>query len=118
LLALRFKKSIIFGIMGLFILSTFGFRLIPFIFFPDSDRNLITIDINLPLGTKIERTQEVVATIEQYMSQSLQVNENRDKGVLDWSSFIGKGPESYDLGYSQDEANSSYTHMPVTHLLI
>lgn len=113
LLALRFKKSIIYGILGLFILSTFGFRLIPFIFFPDSDRNLITIDINLPLGTKIERTQEVVATIEQYMSRSLQVNENRDKGVLDWSSFIGKGPESYDLGYSQDEANSSYAHMLV-----
>ncbi len=113
LLALRFKKSIIFGIMGLFVLSIFGFKLIPFIFFPDSDRNLITIDINLPLGTRIERTLEVVENIEQYISRSLQVNENRDKGVLDWSSFIGKGPESYDLGYSQDEANSSYAHMLV-----
>ncbi len=113
LLALRFKKSVIVGILGLFILSTFGFKLLPFIFFPDSDRNMITIDINLPLGTKIERTEKVVENIEQYMTNDLQVNENRDKGIIDWSSFIGKGPESYDLGYSQDEANSSYAHMLV-----
>ena len=31
--------------------------------------------------------------------------------MVDWSSFIGQGPESYDLGYSQDEANASYAHM-------
>jgi len=113
LLALRFKKSVIVGIVCLFIFSIFGFSLIPFVFFPDSDRNMITIDINLPLGTKIERTEELAQNIEQYIKNSLQVNDTRIKGIIDWSSFIGKGPESYDLGYSQDEANSSYAHMLV-----
>jgi multidrug efflux pump subunit AcrB len=111
--ALRFKRSLIMCITGIFILSIFGFKLVPFVFFPDSDRNMITIDINLLLGTKIERTEEVVRKIEHYMEDSLQVNESRNKGIIDWSSFIGQGPESYDLGYSQDETNSSYAHMLV-----
>lgn len=111
--ALRAKGLFLVLVVVMFVLSMFGFRIIPFIFFPDSERNLVTIDINLPLGKKIETTDEVVRSIEQFISDSLVVNEHRTKGVLDWSSFIGKGPNSYDLGYSQDEANASYAHMLV-----
>lgn len=109
--ALRSKTTFLLLVVGMFILSIFGFKIIPFIFFPDSDRNLVTVDINLPLGKKIETTDEVVRAIEQFISDSLVVGEDRSKGVLDWSSFIGKGPNSYDLGYSQDEPNASYAHM-------
>jgi multidrug efflux pump subunit AcrB len=111
--ALNLKRTVIFGIIGLFILSLFGFGLVPFIFFPDSDRNMITIDINLPLGTKLERTVLVVEEIEKFISNELLVNESRSEGIADWSSYIGQGPNSYDLGYSQDEANSSYAHILV-----
>jgi multidrug efflux pump subunit AcrB len=92
-------------------LSLLGFSKIEFVFFPDSDRNLITLDINLPQGTKIERTSDIVFAIENYMKDSLQISESRLNGIVDWSSYIGKGPESYDQGYSPDEANSSYAHM-------
>ena len=64
LVTLRFKKIAVASILLLFFVSVFGFGLVPFIFFPDSDRNLITVDINLPLGTKIERTEEVVAKLK------------------------------------------------------
>lgn len=111
--ALGAKATFIVVVVLMFVLSMFGFKIIPFIFFPDSERNLVTVDINLPLGKKIETTDAVVRQIEQYISDSLIVNEGRSAGVLDWSSFIGKGPNSYDLGYSQDEANASYAHMLV-----
>ncbi len=113
LFALRNKYKVIIGILVAFIVSLYGFTMIPFIFFPDSDRNMITIDINLPEGNKIERTTEVVKSIEQYMADSLQVNDQRVSGISDWSSYIGEGPESYDLGYSPDEANSNYAHILV-----
>lgn len=113
LVALSHKWKVIIGIVAVFILSLYGFTKIPFVFFPDSDRNLITIDINLPEGNKIETTAELVKDIEQYMSDSLQVNEKRATGVLDWSSYVGEGPESYDLGYSPDEPNSNYAHILV-----
>ncbi len=98
-------------IVGLFFTAIFSFGNIPFIFFPDSERNLVTLDLNLPLGTKIERTTETVAIIEEYIQQELLVDEEREKGITGWSSFIGKGPSSYDLGYQPGEANSGYAHM-------
>jgi len=111
--ALRRKGLVLILIFGAFFLSLYGFTKIAFVFFPDSDRNMITVDINLPLGTRIETTSELVKDIERYMADSLLVNTERTTGVVDWSSYIGEGPESYDLGYSPDEANSSYAHMLV-----
>ena len=113
LLALANKYKVIIGIFLVFFLSLYGFTKIAFVFFPDSDRNMITIDINLPEGNKIESTTAVVHQIETFMADSLQVNANRTTGVQDWSSYIGEGPESYDLGYSPDEANSNYAHILV-----
>ncbi len=101
------------SVLGLFVVSLLGFGFIPFKFFPDSDRNLITVDINLPLGTRIERTSGVVGEIESYLAESLRVDETRPEGVLDWTSYIGEGPDSYDLGYNPDEANASYAHILV-----
>lgn len=113
LFALARKWLVITAIVILFFGSLVGFTRIPFLFFPDSDRNMITIDINLPLGTKIEQTNQLVASIDQFLLDSLLVTSAEEVGVLNWSSYTGEGPESYDLGYSPDEANSSYAHFLV-----
>ena len=113
LFALNKKGLVLMIIFLMFFGSLFGFTKIAFLFFPDSDRNMITIDVNLPLGTRIERTTEIIRSIEEYIQDSLQVTEDRPIGIADWSSYIGEGPESYDLGYSPDEANSSYAHILV-----
>ena len=113
LLAWVLRRSwLFFGIiLGAFVLSLMFFGRIPFIFFPDSDRNLITLDLNLPLGTKVERTTAVIEKIENYIAEELQVNENRTNGIIDYTTFISEGPKSYDLGYQPGEANSGYAHM-------
>ena len=99
------------AIIVLFFISIFGFRFIPSIFMPPNDRNLVVVDINYPLGTKIETTDSKVALLEDYIKDSLQINENIEEGIINWSSYIGKGPEAYDLGYFAGEPNSSYAHM-------
>jgi multidrug efflux pump subunit AcrB len=111
--ALAYKRLVIIAIIAMFMLSLYGFTKVAFIFFPDSDRNMVTVDINLPQGTRIERTQELVEEIEVFMRDSLMVNATRENGISDWSTYVGKGPESYDLGYTPDEPNSSYAHMLV-----
>lgn len=113
LVALANKGIVLISIIVLFFASLFGFTKVAFVFFPDSDRNMITVDINLPLGTKIESTTTIVKSIEQFMLDSMLVNDQRTDGISSWSSYIGEGPESYDLGYTPDEANSSYAHMLV-----
>ncbi|WP_299112684.1 efflux RND transporter permease subunit [uncultured Winogradskyella sp.] len=113
LVALSYKRLVLFGIIGAFFLSLLGFGKIPFVFFPDSDRNMITIDVNLPQGTRIEATKEVIHGIENYIVQELLVNENRSNGITDWSAYVGEGPSSYDLGYTTDEPDASYAHILV-----
>ena len=109
--ALRFPVLSILVIVALFIGSMGLFGYLPFIFFPDSDRNLVTLDMNLPLGTKIEKTEDAVKSIEAFIQEELLVHEQQSRGIVDWSSFIGEGPSSYDLGYQPGEANSGYAHL-------
>ncbi|MDE2890163.1 MAG: efflux RND transporter permease subunit [Gemmatimonadota bacterium] len=98
-------------IAGLFLLSLLGFGLLPFIFFPDSERNLLTVNLNLPLGTRIETTTDRVDRLESYIADSLLVSGKRHRGITDWATFVSEGPPPYDLGYQPGEANSGYAHM-------
>ena len=75
-------------ILVMFVGSLSLFGRIPFIFFPDSDRNLVTLDLNLPLGTKIEKTAEVVEKIEAFITSELLTTAIQTQGITDWSSFI------------------------------
>ncbi len=106
------QLSFIFVILLLFIIAIAAMPFLPFKLVPDSDRNLVTVDVKFPSGTQIEITERAIAKIEKYILDSLLVKQDEEKpGVLDFSSFIGEGPEPYDLGYFKNEANSSYTHM-------
>lgn len=107
--SLRRPFLFLVAIIGMFIGSLALFGQIPFIFFPDSDRNLVTVDMNLPLGTKIETTADYVQQIEDYMKANLVGGDN--PAVENWTAFVGEGPESYDGGYQPGEANSGYAHM-------
>jgi multidrug efflux pump subunit AcrB len=109
--ALAYKKLVLIGIVGAFFLSLLGFGEIAFVFFPDSDRNMITVDINLPQGTRIEATEKVVHGIEDFMTANLLVSDTEPNGITDWSAYVGRGPESYDLGYSTNEPDASYAHI-------
>lgn len=108
---LRRPLMLIGLIVLLFFTSIFGFTFLPFVFMPDSERNLVTLDMNYPLGTNIETTEEAVKNIERFITDSLLVGENKARGILDWSAYIGEGPNMYDLGYSPGEPNSGYAHM-------
>lgn len=110
---LKVRLFFLVGMAALFFLSLKGFGLVPFIFISDSDRNLVTVDVNLSLGTQIDTTREVVEKIELFINEELLAGPKRQKGVKDWSAYIGQGPQSYDLGYSADEANASYAHILV-----
>jgi multidrug efflux pump subunit AcrB len=110
------KKPFLFlgFILALLVLALSMVQFLPFKLVPDSDRNLVTVDIKFPTGTQMEYTGQAVNDIGNFILENLIVNPETEKdkpGVLDFSSFIGEGPEPYDLGYFKNEANSSYAHM-------
>ncbi len=109
--SMRHPKKFVAAIFTAFILSMYMFGFIPFQFMPESERNLVIVDLNLPLGTDIKTTEKRIHSIEEFIREELLVNDKRAKGVVSWSSFVGVGPESYDLGYFPEEQNSGYAHM-------
>ena len=111
---LKFPKTFLLIIVAAFVGSLMLFPYLPFIFMPDSDRNLVVANIDLPLGSKIEETESVVEQLSGFIHENLLIREGDEpqkKGVTSWASFISKGPNSYDLGYQPGQANSGYAHL-------
>ncbi len=107
-------RTIILLTVGLFLGSLLLMPKLPFIFMPDSDRNLVVVDVNLPQGSKIEETEKVVDGLAKYINSHLLVSKEEmgtKDGIVNFTSFIAKGPNSYDLGYQQSQPNSGYAHM-------
>ncbi|MEM6317903.1 MAG: efflux RND transporter permease subunit [Bacteroidota bacterium] len=113
---LQFPKSFLLIILAAFVGSLLLFPQLPFIFMPDSDRNLVVVNIDLPLGSKIEETEKVIDQLSDYIETNLLVTSEETTtqgGVANWASFISKGPQSYDLGYQPEQPNSGYAHLLV-----
>lgn len=102
------KGLTVLSVFLLFILTMFASVLVPNIFFPDSDKKMITAEIELPMGTAIERTEEVIKEIDQFIEFELSVGDERQEGVVNWASFIGSGAPKFNLGYSPKQRAPEY----------
>jgi multidrug efflux pump subunit AcrB len=112
LLALLRRRAVaVAGVVGLFMLAMTAFGLVPNIFFPPGDRAAIEGEIELPVGTSIERTEEVAGAVERFILDSLMVGPERPEGVTNWATFIGEGAPQYVLTYSQKLAAPEYSFM-------
>jgi len=112
-LVFNLKRPLLFlgGVVTVFFISLWSFQFIPFIFFPDSERSLVTVTVDLPLGSTIEKTEKIVKSIENYVVENLPTNDGRSEGVISYSSYIGEGAPKYDLGYTAPEALPSSAHI-------
>ncbi|NKB71869.1 MAG: MMPL family transporter [Candidatus Latescibacteria bacterium] len=91
-----------------FLLVMQGFRFIPNIFFPPKDQATFTVELELPIGAPIERTEAVVDQVEALVAEHMQTTSQRTRGVTNWAAFIGQGPPRYTLTYSPRQASPEY----------
>jgi multidrug efflux pump subunit AcrB len=108
---LRRPFILISVVVILFVLSLWGMSFLPFVFMPDSEKTVVSANLELPIGTAIEKTDRIVGEIENYIRSNLLVGKDRKEGVLSWSSYVGEGAPKYDLGYTPPEANSYSAHI-------
>ena len=92
---------------GVFFVAMLGFNRVPNIFFPPNDRTTFTADLQLPVGSPIERTTEVVEEIEAYLHEEFivgswagETDEGEPDGVTNWATFIGNGGPKFTLSYN------------------
>ncbi|MBT8108344.1 MAG: efflux RND transporter permease subunit [Gammaproteobacteria bacterium] len=101
------------GVAAVFFVALSGFGLIPNIFFPPNDRPSFTIEIDLPAGSPIDRTDAVIAEIENFVAENLMAEDNDGVGIIDWGAFIGQGAPKFMLSYNPEPTDPSYGFMLV-----
>lgn len=111
LAGLRYRGIGMLLAAAVFALALFGFRFVPVLFFPDNDRPLMQIEVELPDGTPLARTEELVERIEQRMLAEYLVSPDRAEGILNWGAFIGQGAPRFNLGYAPEQSAPNYAIM-------
>ena len=108
-LLLVLKNRIIsFLVIGcLFAIAVVGLGTVPNIFFPANDRATFTLEVELPVGTPLARTDQVTREIEAFMHAQLRADEQQG-GVTTWATFIGSGAPRFSIGYGPKPPNPNY----------
>ncbi len=94
-------------VMVIFVIALQGLGYVPNLFFPENDRPTFTIELKLPEGTPVSRTQNIVDKVEVFMQDHLMRNENGN-GIVNWGAFIGAGAPRFILSSSPEPPNPGY----------
>ncbi len=103
--AIRFRAVVLVGLTGLLVVSLWGFRFVPQLFFPDSSRIQFMIDFWMDEGTRIQTTSDSVRELEQELLDH--------PLVTSVSTFVGKGPPRFYLPVDPEMAYPSYAQLVV-----
>jgi len=106
---LRRPKTTLFAVALVFVVAMQGFGLVPNIFFPENDRATMTVELELPEGTPIQRTDSVAAAVEAFMGENLAVSEARAEGIVNWGTFVGEGAPKFLLPYNPEPPSPNYS---------
>ena len=71
--SLRFRWRSLGVIGGVFAASLYGFGFVPQIFFPPGERPTFTVDLELPTGTPLSRSQTIVTEVEGFLRDRMLV---------------------------------------------
>lgn len=97
------------AVAGVFYVALIGLGLVPNIFFPPNDRATFTLEVELPVGTPLQRTQTVMREISAHLEQRYRATGESETGAItDWAAFIGKGAPRFNLTYGPNPPNTNY----------
>ena len=103
--ALRLRGIVTALVVGLFVVSIWGFQFVKSGFFPASTSPQMVVDYWLPQGARIERTRQDIEEIERYV---------RDlPGVVAVETSVGGGGIRYMLVYGPEQPNPAYAQLLV-----
>ncbi|OEE46840.1 multidrug transporter AcrB [Enterovibrio norvegicus] len=87
-------------LLGTLATAMWSVQFVPPGFMPESQRAQFVVDVYLPQGSDIKRTEALVANIEKDMQAK--------EGITNISSFIGGGGLRFMLTYAPEARNPSY----------
>ncbi len=104
------------GVVALFAAAIYGMGYVPQVFIPPSEDPVLSAKLELPVGTAIETTEEVIADVEAFLRNDLLVDVHADPeaiGVTSWAAYIGTGGPRFVLGFDPPNPNAANTAMVI-----
>ena len=96
------------AVVILFASALYSTQYLPNIFFPPSDRTYFKLELELPFGTNLNTTQQVVTDIEQYMEAELKTSEQNPEGIINWASYVGEAGPRFVLSHNPKPSSPNY----------
>ncbi|MDH3215025.1 MAG: efflux RND transporter permease subunit [Candidatus Krumholzibacteria bacterium] len=89
---------------------------IPAIFFPANDKPVMSIDLEMPIGTPLQKTEKIVHQLETFIGAELRAKYDSDgavvrDGIVNWASFIGSGAPRFQLPYNPEPQSPEYAYL-------
>jgi multidrug efflux pump subunit AcrB len=102
LLSMAIRGRVIFlaSLTALLVVSLWGFRFVPQMYFPDSSRLQFMVDYWLPAGSRIEETAGRMRLLEHELL--------KQEGVESVSTFVGQGPPRFYLPVDPEDNYPAY----------
>ncbi len=68
---LKHKRNVVFGVAAFAILSFALFKFVGTEFFPDQDEGQFSVDVKLPVGTRIEESEKYITKVEDVIRKNV-----------------------------------------------
>jgi len=111
LFALRNRALTLAAVVIAFVVAMQGFARVPKIFYPPNDRATFTVELDLPVGSPIDRTDEITAAIESFITDKLPAPGDDAPGIKNMGTFIGQGPPRFVITLDQKQRSPNYSYM-------
>ena len=108
-LSLRCQYRFFAVIIGLFVLAMVGMGFVRQEFIAPSEDPVFSAKLELPLGTSIETSQQVISEVDRFIEQTYYAPESGDPKIRNWLTFIGEGGPRFQLSLNPPNPNPANT---------
>lgn len=109
--SLRHRWVFVVAVIGVFMLSLQGLKLVPQIFIAPSQDPVFTGKLELPLGTSIESSEEVITGIDDFLTRNYYQPEEGEPILANWMVFVGEGGPRFTLTLDPPNPNPANSFM-------
>ncbi len=103
--SLRCQWRFIAIIVGLFAIAIIGMGFVRQEFIAPSQDPILSAKLELPFGTSIETSQEVIASVDDFLRRTYFAPETGEARVRNWLTFIGEGGPRVQLNLNPPNPN-------------
>ena len=109
--ALKNKGITLLLVVGVFVTAMWALKFVPSVFIAPSQDPVFSATFEMPIGTSIESSQEVMSDIEQFIRQTYYRPDEGEPLLKNWLTFIGEGGPRFTSGLNPPNQNAANTFL-------